>query len=264
MTSIKKNLKRSLPTLLMLLTVLALSACGGGKKISTKDNSVDYKSAKSLPPLKKPSRVVVAPKPAPTISSTTASEESIAQIDEPLVQKEAPIVQAEEPIAQAEEPIAQVEEPIAQAEEPIAQAQEPEVQGQVEVAEAAETSEPLALNASVVTETSGQARLVVEADFEQAWEYLSENMKKSDLTIFSRNKEAGRFSIGCANIAAAPTVVKSGRWSFFNRGKQLNLEYCSLKVAEKRGKTSVSVLNRAGEEVSGEYSNTVFSRILNN
>jgi len=234
----------------MLLTVLALSACGGGKKISTKDNSVDYKSAKSLPPLKKPSRVVVAPNPAPTISSTTASEESIAQIDEPLVQKEAPIVQAEEPIAQAEEP--------------IAQAQEPEVQGQVEVAEAAETSEPLALNASVVTETSGQARLVVEADFEQAWEYLSENMKKSDLTIFSRNKEAGRFSIGCANIAAAPTVVKSGRWSFFNRGKQLNLEYCSLKVAEKRGKTSVSVLNRAGEEVSGEYSNTVFSRILNN
>ncbi len=264
MISIKKNLKRGLPTLLMLLTVLTLSACGGSKKISTKDNSVDYKSAKSLPPLKKPSRVVVAPRPAPTISSTPAPQQSAEQIEEPLVQTETPTPQIQEPVAQAEEPIVQTQESVAEVEEPVVQAQEPEVQTQAEEADAVETNQPLALNASVVTEGSGQARLVVDASFEQAWEYLSQNMKKSDLTIFSRNKEAGRFSIGCANIAAAPTVVKSGRWSFFNRGKQLNLEHCSLKLAEKRGKTSVSVLNRAGEEVSGEYSNTVFSRILNN
>jgi len=224
MTSInskQSKLKRGLSALALTLLVLLLSACGG-KKVSTKDNSVDYKSAQALPPLKKSSRVVVTPPVTPTPEVSEASLPSVVQAE--------PINEPQKPVASANE----------------ANKQTPQ------------------FNANVVSAKSGQARLEVEADFDQAWDYLSSSLQKSDLTVFSRNKAAGRFSIGCSTFAAAPTVVKSGRWSIFNRNKQKILEHCALQVLERRGTTVVSVLNRAGEEVSGEYSNDVFSRILNN
>lgn len=216
MTLTKKKSKpeRGLLMLLVIFVALSLSACGGAKKIATKDDSADYKSAQALPPLKKPSRAVAA---------------------------------------------AAVETNVEAGAEPSIESAEPEEATTQDLAAANTT-----ISASVVNGNSGQARLEVAADFDRAWDYLSSNLQKSDLTVFSRNKEAGSFSIGCANIAAAPTVTKSSRWSFFNRGKQQNFEYCALQLVEKRGTTIVSFLNRAGEEVSGEYSNEVFSRILNN
>ena len=215
MTSINRNnngFKRSLSTLGLTLLVMSISACGG-KKVATSDNSVEYKTAQALPPLKKPSRVVVTPKNATDISATEVGSNSASLATD--------------------------------------EAAEPVIEDQV-------------INASVVSAKSGEARLEVEASFDQAWDYLSSSLQKSDLTVFSRNKEAGRFAIGCGDFAAAPTVVKSGRWSFFNRSKQENLEHCALQVVQKRKTAVVSVLNRAGEEVSGEYSNQLFNRILNN
>ncbi len=223
MTSIKpqSTLIRSLSMVMVMSAVLALSACGGNKKISTKDNSTEYKSARALPPLKKPASDVVATNTIP-----------------------APVVQA---------PVAQV---------PVAQP--PVIQPQVAQTPAVQAPAEVVVDASVVESNPGQARLQLAADFDQAWNFLTANLKNSDITVFSRNKAAGRFSIGCANIAAAPTVVQSGRWSFFNRDKQESQEYCALQAVERRGITSVSVLNRAGEEVSSEYSNAVFQRILKN
>ncbi|MBL4673480.1 MAG: outer membrane protein assembly factor BamC [Arenicella sp.] len=223
-TKRQTQFKRSAFIFLVALISLSLSACGGGKKIVTSDDSADYKSARSLPPLKKPSRVVVSQKNSDTRPAADSGivDESSAKV-------------VEKTDALASSPVINV------AKIPVEQ-----------------------LSATVVDVGSGQARLEVAADFDRAWDYLNVSLQQSDLTVFSRNKEAGRFSIGCANIAAAPTVVKSGRWSFFNRDKQQSLEYCALRAVEKRGITVVSVLNQAGEEVSGEYSKKVFSRILNN
>jgi uncharacterized lipoprotein len=215
MTSTNRQIrfKRSALFFLVTLVALSLSACKGGKKLVTTDESADYKSAISLPPLKKPSRVVVTQNKT---SARPASDSGDA-----------------------------VEENGASASAPVSKA--------------AETP-----SATVVDAGSGLAQLEVAADFGSAWDYLNVSLQQSDLTVFSRNKEAGRFSIGCASIETAPTVVKSGRWSFFNRNKQQNLEYCALQVVENRGITVVSVLNQAGEEVSGEYSKKLFSRMLNN
>jgi len=228
-TSIHNQLKlsRSLLLLGITLATLSLSACGGGKNVSTKDNSAEYKSARALPPLKKPSgteAVVSAPNAtAPEVVSESAQSNTPAIVADNSNQESSASAVA---------------------------AEESKVDSSV-------------ISASVTTDKPGQARLEIAADFDQAWDYLSSSLQKSDITVFSRNKEAGRFSIGCANIAAAPTVTKSGRWSFFNRSKE-NLEYCALQAIGKRGSTTVSVLNRAGEEVSGEYSNEVFGRLLNN
>jgi uncharacterized lipoprotein len=228
----RTQFKRNAFIFLVTLITLSLSACGGGKKIVTTDDSADYKSARSLPPLKKPSLVVVSQN---TTSARAATDSGI--VEEPSAEvagkPSAEVVEKTEALASAPDSNT--------AEAPFEQ-----------------------LSATVVDAGSGRAQLEVAAEFDRAWDYLNASLQQSDLTVFSRNKEAGRFSIGCANIAAAPTVVKSGRWSFFNRDKQQSLEYCALQAVEKRGITVVSVLNQAGEEVSGEYSKKLFSRILNN
>lgn len=217
MSSIKEQSKlvRRLSLLLVILAVLGLSACGGAKKVSSKDNSADYKSARALAPLKKPTRADKAAPQTPNIVARTVNPKAITA------------------------PSATVT--------PLATSDQNAV-----------------INGRVVEVKSGQARLEITADFDQAWMYLSANLKVSDITIFTRNKEAGRFSIGCSSIDAAPTVVKSGRWSFLNRDKQKSLEYCGLQAVAKRGVTTVSVLNREDKEVSAEYSKQIFERILNN
>lgn len=223
-----------------------LSACGAGKVVNTQDNSAEYKTAKSLPPLKKPTPVVVT--------------------------QRAPVGVVEQQAETAVEPVADVSAAVeaAQSEATLNDAPEVAVENiddaveTIEVAqsEQAVVSAAAVSSANIVDDGSGQARLKIDAGFEQAWVYLSDNLKKSDLTVFSRNKAAGRFSIGCANIAAAPTVTKNGRWSFFNRDRQPRLEYCALQAVERRGATLVSVLNRSGEEVTAEYSRDVFTRLL--
>lgn len=233
MTSTKRQtqFKRSAFIFLVTLIALSLSACGGGKKIITSDDSADYKSARSLPPLKKPSPVAVSQ------SKTNAQAATGSGV--------------------VEEPSAEV------AGKPSGVAGKNDGKASTAATNAAETSFEQ-LSATVVDDGSGQAKLEVAAEFDRAWDYLNASLQQSDLTVFSRNKQAGRFSIGCADIEAAPTVVKSGRWSFFNRDKQQVLEYCALQAVEKRSITVVSVLNQSGEEVSGEYSKKLFSRILQN
>lgn len=225
--------------------VALLSACGASKVVSTEDNSADYKTARSLPPLKKPT-------PGVATQSTSIAVAEPRQLE--ISQSEVPEADSVylDDLAQTEAATQQVG---------------PLVSAPVDAKPALETLETpntlsAKLSANVIEDQSGQARLKVDAGFDQAWIYLSENLKNSDLTVFSRNRAAGRFSIGCANIAAAPTVTKKGRWSFFNRDRQQRLDYCALQVIGKRGTTSVSVLNRSGQEVTAEYSRDVFKRLL--
>lgn len=232
MTLIKQHsiLKRGLCLFFVMVSALSLSACGGKKNISTEDNSADYKSAQALPPLKKPSRAVAPQSTNTEVVGTEVKKSAARSISKELTTEGNAVNDGA--VENSATPVPK--------------------------------SETAVVEANVVAGKSGEVRLEVAADLDRTWDYLSANLQKSDITIFSRNRAAGRFSIGCANIAAAPTVSTSGRWSFFNRNKQQNLEYCALQAVEKRGSTIVSVLNRAGEEVSGEYSNNVFSRILNN
>jgi uncharacterized lipoprotein len=255
MTSIKQqtHLNRSVVTFLMTLTILSLSACGGGKKIITSDDSADYKSAISLPPLTKPSRVVTSP------DNTVAPSAIVATPIDDIVEQNRPLVSSPVTI-QSQNSDLQVATEQASLES-LSNSQGLDNAATTTVAT---TTVATTTVATVVSVELGHSRLEIIADFDPAWEFLSASLQRSDLTIFSRNKEAGRFSIGCTNIAKAPVVVKSGRWSFFNRDRLETLEYCALQAITKRGTTIVSVLNQEGKEVSGEYSNRVFSRILNN
>lgn len=118
------------------------------------------------------------------------------------------------------------------------------------------------LISTVVSASNGASRMEVSADFESAWVYLNNNLKTSDLTVFSRNKAAKRVAIGCNGIEAEADSVTKSRWSFFNKDKYQRSEYCALELLEKRGKVHVSVLNRSGVEVLSAFSEPVFKRIL--
>lgn len=221
-----------------------LSACGGGKIVNTQDDSAEYRTAKSLPPLKKPTPVVVAQRaPVEVVEQQTEAAEPVDEVSTNVE-----VAQTEVALNEAPEVAVKLDD--------VVETQETNQN------EPAVVSDATVSSANIVDDGSGQARLKIDAGFEQAWVYLSDNLKKSDLTVFSRNKAAGRFSIGCANIAAAPTVTKKGRWSFFNRDRQPRLEYCALEAVERRGATLVSVLNRSGEEVTSEFSRDVFTRLL--
>ncbi len=229
-----------------------LSACGPGKVVNTQDNSADYKSARSLPPLKKPTPVVV--------TQRAPAEVAEEQVDVSPKIEATPIEAAQQDSVEAELTDLDV---VADSER-VANSAQTEISDEADAGAVIGASEtPNAKQSvSVIDVDSGQARLKIDTGFDQAWVYLSDSLKKSDLTVFSRNRAAGRFSIGCATIAAAPTVTKKGRWSFFNRDRQPRLEYCALQAVERRGATLVSVLNRSGEEVTAEYSRDVFNRLL--
>ena len=150
------------------------------------------------------------------------------EVAEPVVAEDTIEPVAEEPVA--EEPAA--DEPIAEetiTEEPIAEAAQP----------APVASSPSAsISARVLEQDNNRSRLQIDAEFDQAWAYLTNNLQKSDVTIFARNKAAGRFSIGCAGLATEDVEVrKEGGWSFFVRKPTEDLEYCALQVVAKRGTT---------------------------
>lgn len=248
------------------LTVLAtLSACGPGKTITTVDNSADYKTASSRPPLKKPSAVNTAP------ASDVLSSSSAANTPEIATPSPAPssTEQATPSVTTEDAYIPERDDSVAEVDSAIDSTLQDSPSSVIEESEAAETQIETAatsgsFSARVISPKEGVSRLQVEAEFEEAWSYLSRSLQQSDVTVFSRNKAAGRFAIGCSGIDSAPTVVRKGGWSFLNRKSKLQQEYCALQAVATRGSTIVTVLNRFNEEVDGESSSTVFSRILNN
>ncbi len=230
----------------MVITAIALSACNRGRVVSTQDDSADYKSAQALPPLKKP-----APKPIVVAGSADTSQSidlaeplTVASVDEPF----------ESDLDQQKQVDAEVLNSL--------------------VSEEAETGAKnidLTTSAQINTEAvivvvGDEAKLSIERDADNAWAWLIDALANSDLTVFSRNKAAGRISIGCGEIgnSTANAVKRSGGWSIFNRKQQRISEYCALITQQKRGTTLVKVLDRAGNEVSAEYGRRILERVLNN
>lgn len=218
---------------LMVVTAVALSACGRGRVISTQDDSADYKSARALPPLKKPeSEPVVAARPVETSQPAVVTAVEKPQLIE-----------------------SQLENSGLEAET---------------VADGNSIAESSALASSnseaVISVTGDKAKLIINREVDEAWDWLIDNLSRSDLTVFSRNKTAGRISIGCGEIdgGAEGGVKRSGGWSIFTRKKQRISEYCALETQGKRGQTIVKMLDRAGDDVSAQYGRPVLERVLNN
>ncbi len=205
MISAEHRTKKPLPRLTLLTILLfSLSACGGAKKIS--DTSADYKSAKSLPPLKKPQRL---PRAIVLDDSKQAAE-------------------------------------------------------QVSLDEAnAVSAEPL-VRASTVEVKPGVSRLKINAKFAPAWAYLSEQLQQTKITVFARNKDAGRISIGCAELNKEDEISNSGGWSILRRASRKSSDHCALEVSERRGVTTATLLDREGDEIVGDASVKVLEQLSNN
>lgn len=219
-----------LATLAVLLIALMLAACGGSAKRETsKDGSADYRNAVSLPPLKKPSRVL-----------QDGSDNTGAPVIPAEVTQRAP---SENAVAAA----------------PTS----------VSPSNSATNSQPQAstrqvVSASIVSPEEGVARLQIEQSFDVAWSYLEQQLRTSGLTVFSRNKSAGRILIGCEALENAPTVVRKGRWSFRRANKVEQLEHCALQTLSDDERTRVSLINRTGQEIGKQSAEQIFQRLLNN
>lgn len=207
---------------IIMVMALVLASCGSRGKTVTTDDSADYKSARQLPPLKKPSTVVAAsPSVAPPIA------------DGPVVGND--VVTKSTPRA---------------------------VSAPVSVSSAADISNVSAVIANL---KNNIARLTVDSEFDNAWDYLSSKLARSSVTVFLRNKDTGRISIGCgAYEAVQDTKSKDSRWAILNSKSEAKGEYCILLVAAARGGTIVSALDRNGDEVGQAGAKMVFEQILNN
>lgn len=244
--------RRTAALLTVFVVSVVLTACGSKEIVQTTDDSADYKSARALPPLKKSSEVAKqAAKPAADVALEGVSDEPLTALDS-LVGDATANSEAVDNIDAENIAIENI-------------ATDNESAPQASTLDAGQPTQIDALSARVVDANQGKSRLEISTDFDGAWQYLSNSLKKSDVTVFSRNKTAGRIAIGCAGVAEDKVVTsKKGGWSFFKRNTDQEFEYCSLKVTGSRNATLISVLDRSGAEVAGENSASLFSRILNN
>lgn len=206
--------------------LLILAACSGRADVVTQDDSADYHSARSLPPLIKPGD-----------TRTTSSNRAETQNSGETPPSRTTTVTGVEP--------------------PTATAPTPTVEAPPSTAGKTDT-----IVARVNRLSDATARLVIEADYQQAWDFVTQNLKSSDLTVHTRNQTAGRLAIGCGEIQAVETTKKGG-WSFFKR-KPEELEHCALQLVSSKGDTNVQVLNRSGAEVDADSAEAIFNRLLNN
>ena len=223
---------RVVRTAALLVLASVLIGCGGSKTVITADDSAEYRNAISLPPLKKPS-----------VSSSAV--DSAAQPSAPSSQPSVIETQSSDKLVSDSGTAAAIEARSASAKQPSAAGQKP-------------------ISARVIELDGDIARLQIDAGLNSAWNYLSENLKRSDITVHTRSKTAMRFSIGCASLQAEPAgSAKRGSWSFFSN-KEKSTEHCSLLLASGRSATQVKLLNRSGVEYASADSKALFARLLNN
>ncbi len=237
--------KRVLCLLVVAMGLSTLSACSRNRTVATVDDSAEYKNARALPPLKRPDQ------------NTQTVTSRPAEINPPV---------KVEPIAAADS-VPTITEPVSPATDPSVDLPIETSAGSVAVSETPVANTASAVNtvveASLANDADG-AKLIVNAGFDQAWAYLVNRLKGSEITVFSRNKTAGRIAIGCAEIGTGDEVevTRAGGWSFFNRKKNRLSEYCSLQSVERRGATVVTVLDRAGEKAPPDSAKLILERVL--
>ena len=116
--------------------------------------------------------------------------------------------------------------------------------------------------AELLNTSRGATRLRIMASNEVAWAYVRDQAKTAGLSIFSRDYGSGRLYIGCAGLEQAE-VEKKGRWTFFKREKTEVSDHCALALESSASETMVRVLNRQGEEVSGDGAKSLLASLIN-
>lgn len=213
---------------------LLLTACSG-RRGNTVDDSAEYRTAQSLPPLKKP--VIGAANPS--VASSRNSSADAEGLNQPQ-----PSVEAQP-----------------NTELPLEMASATQSESQINTASSSSSDTDIA---SAIVVDGNFAKLTVDSDFDAAWDYLTDKIAGSEVTVFTRNKSAGSFAIGCAEVGtqAIGDTRRGSRWLIFNRKQPRTSEYCTLKVDSRRGKTTVTVLDRDGDEARAQYTQPILERII--
>jgi uncharacterized lipoprotein len=226
----------------LLVCSVFLAGCARDKAIVSEDNSIDYRSAVSLPPLIKtlPSTTSVDNAAASTSVAVSQAEDQSAP--GASAQEEADTTSRYESANVVAEPLAAelVSEPVSDQDEVRANS----------------------IAASIINTRDNTSRLQVEAPLNTAWTFVLAQARVAGMSIFSRNVADSRMFIGCANIPKTSTSKKSGRWTFFNRDKKADAaQYCSLILRKDGARTQVSVLDTNGSEVDSEYAEPILARL---
>ncbi len=230
--------------LLCALCASGLAACGGERAVVSEDKSVDYRSARSLPPLMKtlPSNETNVP----TGSVSTAPTSSMAR------DKAVPDT------ARSYAPTSITSEPL-QNDSP--DSMQIEVGAQTSPEQAGEP--PVNVSSSIITTADNTSRLLVTASLNTAWNYVIAQARGSKLSIFSRNVADARMYIGCKGIPQEGSAKKKKGWTIFNRDKPAEAaQYCSLKLQEQGSNTHVLVLDTTGTEVDAEFAEPILNGLM--
>jgi len=252
----------------VLVMSLLLASCGSRGVVSTKDDSVDYKTARRLPPLKKPSKVLI-PETSPSAASDVAVVKQPALND--AVDTATPLSESRIGSLPADSVTVDSSATDSSATDSSATGSSTADAPNTDLVSSSSTPS-VSTTANSVNEISTEisnlknntARLKVAGDYDVAWEYLVNKLGRSSVTVFSRNKAAGRFAIGCAAFQMPESEdSEAGGWAIFNRSRAVSDDYCTLSVSESRGNIVVSALDRDGDEVGKVGATLVFEQLLN-
>jgi len=252
----------------VLVMSLLLASCGSRGVVSTKDDSVDYKTARRLPPLKKPSKVLI-PETSPSAASDVAVVKQPALND--AVDTATPLSESRIGSLPADSVTVDSSATDSSATDSSAKGSSTADAPNTDLVSSSSTPS-VSTTANSVNEISTEisnlknntARLKVAGDYDVAWEYLVNKLGRSSVTVFSRNKAAGRFAIGCAAFQMPESEdSEAGGWAIFNRSRAVSDDYCTLSVSESRGNIVVSALDRDGDEVGKVGATLVFEQLLN-
>lgn len=206
-TSENQVLKRA--ALLCLLSLMV--ACTNNKIVVETDDSVEYKSARSISPLIKPKGLEIE------------TQVVNGKLENSIIER-AQSINSDSSLYETRNSASQVHQGV-----------------------------------SNLISQEGTTRLMIESDWDTAWDYLVTQLNDSGLTVFSRNKSAGRIAIGCGEVGDEVDTDRSGGWSIFNRRTEKASEYCSLQMKDKGNSVLVSVLDRVGREAPQKESQSVLS-----
>lgn len=214
--------------LAVYVAMLLLAACGGRSTVVTQDDSAEYRSAQSLPPLIKPN----SGREDSSVIATNSASQGSGATSEPVINSRSP---------GAEE------------------TQQVSGQGQVTpfnpaVVERSNGEVVLALTASPEESWQTLRTLLNQSDIT----VHTRNQAAGRVAI-------GCAAIGLPNaVGEQDTVTRRGGWSIFNRSrKPEESEHCGLQMTSAKGVSAVSVLNRQGQVVSAELARALFARLMN-
>lgn len=215
---------------------LSLNACSSKKNVVSIDESADYKSARELPPLTK--KQIKLSSGNAVLPASQASDKQVvgASKNSDLTLHASPGINSSDETSSA------TSETVA--------------------APTQLTKQPYTVTPALLVDNN-TTQLSLDTNTDDAWTFLTNKLAGSNITVFSRNKSAGRIAIGCAEIGRDTHTIQSGKWSIFKRKEIVMNEYCSLKVFNSANSTRVSVLNRSNQTASIDESRMIFKRLLN-